>query len=280
MTMNLINSAIVLQVEQSEIKAVVDRMTAIKEREGNPEGIEILKFNNTVACYSKTMPWPQFNTVKGLTEQDLEHLDEIIAFYEDKNRKVQFELVPSASVPVVFEALSKRGFAQSGFHTSLYRTLPLSEADLGQCAFFQGRQPERELVVRPLKPHEIEEYAAIHCYGSGLGESGIIPVAANNKVLLGRAGWHFFMGLIDGEPAGVGVQYIQDGISNLTFAATLTEHRGLGIQQALIHRRLQEAVSQGCHLAVSQAAYLSPSHRNMQRMGMSIAYTRATWIRQ
>ncbi|MNJ58778.1 hypothetical protein D3C77_544310 [compost metagenome] len=40
-------------IEKSELNYMLDRMKTIQERPGNPEGVE-------------TMPWPAFNTVKGI----------------------------------------------------------------------------------------------------------------------------------------------------------------------------------------------------------------------
>ncbi|MDO3412479.1 GNAT family N-acetyltransferase [Saccharibacillus sp. CPCC 101409] len=61
-------------VEQSEIDYMTDRMLAIQGRAGNPEGVEIATFGGATAFYSRTMPWPSFNTVKGLTDAGILHV--------------------------------------------------------------------------------------------------------------------------------------------------------------------------------------------------------------
>jgi len=64
-------------IEQSEIDYMADRMTAIRDRPGNPEGIEIARFGEVVCFYSETMPWASFNTVKGLRSGDADKLEKI-----------------------------------------------------------------------------------------------------------------------------------------------------------------------------------------------------------
>ncbi|WP_374020501.1 hypothetical protein ABU162_13305 [Paenibacillus thiaminolyticus] len=50
------------------------------------------QFGHAVCFYSKTMPWPSFNTVKGLRTSDIEYIDDMIRFYRERARKPQFEL--------------------------------------------------------------------------------------------------------------------------------------------------------------------------------------------
>ncbi|WP_245809791.1 hypothetical protein [Cohnella massiliensis] len=115
-----LNERIVREIERSEIAFATDRMTAIKERPGNPEGVEIARIGGAVCLYSRTMPWPSFNTVKGLRDEDAARLDEIAAFYRERDRNVQFEIVPGLIGPDLLKALAGRGLYPSGFHASMY----------------------------------------------------------------------------------------------------------------------------------------------------------------
>ncbi len=49
------------------------------------------------------------------------------------------------------------------------------------------------------------------------------------------------------------------------------------MQTALIAVRIAEAEAAGCDLVCSQAAFGSPSQRNLERAGLSVAYTKAVW---
>jgi GNAT superfamily N-acetyltransferase len=51
------------------------------------------------------------------------------------------------------------------------------------------------------------------------------------------------------------------------------------VQRALLEARIEWARAQGCDLAVSMAQPGSASHRNIERFGFRIAYTRTKLIR-
>ncbi|PZD97321.1 GNAT family N-acetyltransferase [Paenibacillus sambharensis] len=266
MSQILPSEAIVRAIAASENDYMFDRMTAIQARPGNPEGVEIGRFGSALCLYSATMPWPSFNTVKGFTSENLPFLDDILAFYTSKARNAQFEMVPGLVDGPSLHALAERGFYQSGYHASLYREPSLDlMIDNG------------EIVVKELEEDEFELYAMLHCRGTGLPDNGIPHVAANNKVLYHRPGWKFLVAYLNGIPAATAVMYQNNGAASLTFAATLPEHRGQGLQTALIQRRVVEAAKANSKIVVGQCSFLSQSHRNMERAGMRIGYIRTTW---
>lgn len=263
----LMNPSLAAAIETSEINYMLDRMQAIKQRDGNPEGIEIRRFQEAIAFYSRTMPWGLFNNVKGtIHEADV---DAIIQFYEERKRQFELQFIPSKANTAVFRLLHNRSFYQAGFHTSMYREL--SEVELPD--------DDRQLRVRELREDEFELYAKIHCLGTGLSLDGQSSVASNNRVLHGRDGWRYYIGFYNDEPAAVAVMHMKDQVASLTFAATLPAYRQLGLHTQLLLYRMKVAQSHGCKLIVGQCAYCSNSHRNMERVGMKIAYTRSTWTR-
>ena len=262
---------LVREIEESEMEYMIDRMEAIQSRPGNPEGIEVKRFGSAVCYYSKTMPWPSFNRVKGLRSEDASQLDAIIDFYQSRDRKAQFEIVPSFVDQNLLKSMAERGYYQSGFHNSLYmepRLFGVNEA-----------VDSASIRIEDLQEDQFELYAAIHCRGFGLPDSGIAPVAQNNKVLFERPGWRFFLAYYEAIPAAVGVMFMKDRTASLTFAATLPEFRGKGLQQALLKHRVAEAYRNDCGLVVGQCAFLSQSHRNMERIGMKLGYVRTTWTK-
>lgn len=253
-------------LERSEIDYMVDRMNAIKEREGNPEGIEMVNFGPCTAFYSRTMPWGQFNNVKGPLSKEI--INDIIQFYEERKRNFEIQVTPAHVNPEVMKLLAAKGYYQSGFHTTMY--CEPRKMNIG---------PEDGLVIRELHEDEMDLYSEIHCLGTGLSLDGKPYVAANNQVLYSRQGWKFYLGLHNDVPAAVAVMYIKDQTASLTFAATLPAFRGQGFQSRLIQRRIHEAYDNDCKLVIGQCAYGSPSHRNMERAGMRMGYTRATWTK-
>ncbi|WP_127532147.1 GNAT family N-acetyltransferase [Paenibacillus kobensis] len=253
------------EIERSEIEYMTDRMTAIQSRPDNPEGIEIETFGNAVALYSRTMPWATFNTVKGLTDRDIDYIEPILEFYRQRDRKVQFEIIPSLTDHSVLNRLSELGLYQAGFHCSLVAQPSVLES---------SRDTIR---IEELPEDQFEQYATIHCRGTGLPDDGIPYVAQNNKVLHGRPGWKFYIAYVNESPAAVSVMYIQSEKASLTFAATLPQFRNLGLHQQLLQRRITDAYHSGCRLVVGQCAFLSQSHRNMESAGMKLGYVRTSW---
>ncbi|SFB30165.1 Predicted acetyltransferase, GNAT superfamily [Cohnella sp. OV330] len=274
--------ALVRDIEASEIAFMTDRMLAIRDRPGNPEGIEIARFGNAACFYSKTMPWPAFNTVKGLTEADADAIDSIVAFYRERGRAVQFEAVPALASPIVLKKLTEAGFYPSGIHTSMYMEPERREArheGPGSIQESGTGSGSGSISIEALREDQLELYASIHCKGTGLPDAGIPSVAANNRVLYGRPGWQFYLAYADGVAAGAGVLFIQNDKASFTFAAVLPAYRNRGLHRLLLDKRIDAAHRSGCKIAVSQCAYLSQSQRNMDRAGMKLGYVRTTWTR-
>lgn len=265
----LSNESFMNEIEQSEIDYMVDRMRSIQLREGNPEGVEIVRIGHATCFYSKTMPWPMFNTVKGLRNEDHDLIEPILSFYRERERKPRIELVPSLVNSKFMAKLTGQGFYQSGFHASVYID-----------PMHYQIEEQQSITIRELGSDEFDVYATIHCLATGLGTEGIPYVSMNNRILHDRKGWRFYLASVNDTPAAVGVMYMQDGIASLTFGATHPEYRNRGLQQALIKHRIEAANRAQCRLVVSQCAFLSSSHRNMERSGMRIGYIRATWERE
>jgi acetyltransferase (GNAT) family protein len=62
--------------------------------------------------------------------------------------------------------------------------------------------------------------------------------------------------------------------------STLPEYRGRGIQTAAIGRRLNRAITEGCDLAVVVTLGNTTSQRNAERMGFTLAYSKATVVKE
>ncbi|MDG0791802.1 GNAT family N-acetyltransferase [Cohnella ginsengisoli] len=272
--------ALIRDIEASEIAFMTDRMLAIQDRPGNPEGVEIARFGNATSFYSKTMPWPAFNTVKGLVEADADAIDSIVAFYRERGRAVQFEAVPALASPLVLKKLTEAGFYPSGIHTSMYMEPERREERQEEPGIIHhSGTGGGSISIEPLQEDQLELYASVHCKGTGLPDAGIPSVAANNRVLYGRPGWQFYLAFADGVAAAAGVLFIQNDKASFTFAAVLPAYRNKGLHRLLLDRRIDAAHRNGCTIAVSQCAYLSQSHRNMERAGMRLGYVKTTWTR-
>ena len=104
-------------------------------------------------------------------------------------------------------------------------------------------------------------------------------VAARENVMAIRQipGWEGWMVSKDGVPvAGFGL-FIRDGVAFLSSAATLPEHRRLGIQRSLIARRLLRALELGAERIVTYAHREGTSLKNLLSLGFEAESIRHTF---
>lgn len=263
----LMDTELAARIRQSEIDFTTSRISSIGERQGNPMGVDIRTFGHATAFAVKDMPWPTFNVVKGITDEDAGYVEDIVRFYRERQIAFQLDIDPAASGKQLFQALVRHGMCQQAFHAVLYGP-PLQETPTLP-AHIRIEEIENEA--------DFEAYAEVHCVASGMSVAHKHHFVANNIGLLHRPGWRLFLACDNGIPAAVGVMHAIGSIASCTLAATVPEHRNRGLHRALLQKRMYEAAQAGCGLVVAQAAFAGTSHRNMERSGMRTAWTRAVW---
>jgi GNAT superfamily N-acetyltransferase len=100
---------------------------------------------------------------------------------------------------------------------------------------------------------------------------------------VGRRGWTHYLTFDGRRTVGVGTLYVEDGVGWLGWGGTLPSHRGRGGQSALLARRINDAIAQGCRwLTVETAEDLprkpSPSYRNVRRAGFRVLFLRPSHV--
>lgn len=256
------------RIIQSEADFFNSRISSIGERDGNPEGVEIRTFGQTAAFYIKTMPWGLFNSVKGFTRDDAGSLDEIMAFYRERNRPFQLDIDPSGAGPECLKTLAEHGLYQAGFHAVLYGLPSPTPPTL----------PPAVTIIELEDEADFDRFAGVHCVGSGMDIAHKHHFANNNIGLLGRPGWRLYLALWNGVPAAVAMMHTANNIASFTLAATAPDYRQKGLHTALLHWRLHEACKAGCELVAAQTSFGSSSQHNMERAGLKLAWTRAIWV--
>ncbi|HKM86242.1 MAG TPA: GNAT family N-acetyltransferase [Terriglobales bacterium] len=78
---------------------------------------------------------------------------------------------------------------------------------------------------------------------------------------------------------GAGLIIPDHKIVGLYGAATLQPYRGRGLQTAILWRRLKLAAQAGCEYAVIVTQGGTTSMRNAERLGFTLAYSKATLIK-
>ncbi|SES30964.1 GNAT family N-acetyltransferase [Psychrobacillus sp. OK032] len=256
-------------IEQAEIQTLQSRLTAIQAIEGNPMGVHQLVKGKTNAFAVKNIPGPAFNTVRGLNENDIPYLDALVDFYEKFSIDFRVEITPTNSSDSLFRALTNKGFYQTGFHASF----------IGRGVEKRSQINQPYIEVCSLKRDDFDLFASIYVEGFGLPSFIRNGIKQNNEVLFDVPGWDFYVAYVKDMPAGIAVLFVQNEMATLAAAATLPEYRGMGVQSTLIQKRIQVAIKRGAKHITSEAAFGSASHRNMERAGLKLAYTKALWER-
>lgn len=137
---------------------------------------------------------------------------------------------------------------------------------------------EPRLPLELCRADEAEAFAALVSHGLGLTPGAGALLAT----LVQRPRWHVYVARERGVPVATGALFVLGEIGYLGYAATRPSHRGLGLQRALIARRLRVANALGCTLVASEtgapvAGEPNPSEHNLRALGLELVAVRANW---
>jgi hypothetical protein len=138
--------------------------------------------------------------------------------------------------------------------------------------------PAPEIDVKPVPTDRLEDWADL----SARAWTSDRPEFSSffddlKRIAPAREHTSCFLAALGGVPAAAAVLTVHKRVALLSSSATLPEFRCRGMQNALIAARSLHAAGQGCDLAMLVAEPGSMSHRNAQRQGFNVAYTRSKW---
>jgi ribosomal protein S18 acetylase RimI-like enzyme len=223
-------------------------------------GVRVERFGAAEASLNPSLADVDFmNTVMGLYPEDAEVLGAILAFYAEAGVRPWLELPPAPGFDALSEPLADAGAVPVGFHTMLYGA---------------ARRAERDPRVREARPDEAAEFGDVLLRGHGAPDDAprthIVAWAE-------RSDSRMYVAEVDGRIGAAGALVLHDDLAYLANASTLPEARGRGLQSALIAARVDAAARAGIALVSAQAAWSSPSQRNLERAGLRVAYTKTVW---
>ena len=251
----------------AELAYTLSRMQILERIPGNPVGIEYRPIaEGTVALMARHIPSPTFNTVVGLRAGQAKHIAPLAAWYRDSGVKGRFAVVPGDGDAALVQALARVGYHQSGFHTSL----------IGE-PYADETAPDGVTVELVANADVMEDFLVAYISGWGFPPKDHAQFKANVRPWLGQPGWTLYLVRCDGKPAAAGVLYVDAKVGYLADSATDPQFRRRGAQTALLRRRLRDAGAAGVDFVCSGAEFLSASHRNMERVGLRVQFTRAIW---
>ena len=202
-----------------------------------------------------------------LTADDLDRIEQ---FYRERNAPSQVDLTPLHR-PEVFEMFKERGYGIAELNNVLYRRLdPTEEFPVPPHHFQIRRSPTDEAEVAG----SIVE-SAFFPDGAPEAFRGLItPLYQMENALP-------FVAAVDGKPVACGTGLIvpEHKVFALCGAGTLNAYRGRGLQTALLRARMQAARDAGCEYAVVVTQGGTISQRNAERLGLRVAYSKVTVIK-
>lgn len=111
----------------------------------------------------------------------------------------------------------------------------------------------------------------------------VFGLSYENSILLndfvGRSNWSHYIAYDQGYPIAAAAMFRLGEVAWLGFMGTRIDHRGKGAQNALVTRRIFDAVSSGCKWIVSDTlehSFTGPNRSltNLERLGFQVAYWR------
>jgi hypothetical protein len=241
------------------------KLRAYQIRPGNSNSIQFATFGS-----ARAMRFPSvgaFNRVYGFGPKLLEHLPSIIRFYAETQTAFELWMAPTEATELVTGELVRCGFVPWNYHTKFYADLDELEPLV---------HPSR-VEVEQVGAAQLEEYLDVLLAGWGFPQEHLEAAKDNMRLRLTIPGIYLFMARLEGRPIGGAVLYRSKETAYLAEAAVRVEDRNRGGQLKLMEARLQFARELGCKLVVGGADFGNSSFRNMQRIGLKIAFTDITW---
>jgi len=253
---------------------MVSWLGALGAPPGNPFAAEVCQLGGAIALFGRRLG-PLFNRVLDFSEGDVSVMDEAVRLYAERGLPCRVDLNPYAVGASTFAHLVEAGFRPFRYHEHLYGVPLVLESPVNLA--------RDSVEVRVAGEADREVWADVWRRGflevTGIAEADGELVAEATSNLAADPQWTLFLALCDGNPAGAAGLHVSNDVGSLVFAGTDPAFRGRGCQTALLRARLRKAATMGCELVAAQAALNAQSSRNMQRAGLSIAYTRAFWVR-
>jgi hypothetical protein len=261
MNVPILTSALVDRIVDADNNVTLSRLRSIAKIEGNPMGAAAREFGHVLATMMPKFPERWWDRVGGLATGDEGLVDYILAWYHDARIGCMFDIVPPRSNELLLKTLAERGLFQSGFRSVLYGT-PMSS------------QPTPDPKIRVTEEGSSKLFLDL---AVGTGFIGVDQEIWREYARAQFSESRCYIAFVNGEPAAHAVMQISNRTATFGFGATLERYRGHGCQLALLRARLADASKAGCDLAIVQASPGSTSQRNIERVGMRVAFTKAIW---
>jgi GNAT superfamily N-acetyltransferase len=139
--------------------------------------------------------------------------------------------------------------------------------------------PAPGVEVRPLRPGEERRWAELF-FLAYLGRPASSELELSGGLGIVRTpGNTCFLVLQNGEPRGVGVVSVTEGVALLSADGVVPLYRGQGLQLALIHARMAWAAERGADVVTASTEPATASQRSYEKAGFRCAYPKIVMVR-
>ena len=253
----------------------VERFEAVRLCRATRLADATLAIAGGTACRRADCTWLNVAAGMGLrTDVSRDDIDALAAWYDELGVGSRVE-IPDRAHPSLIEHLGRAGYRLRSLVAVLARNAspPLPPEPLPP-----------GLEIRRLSAQDI---AACEEVATALTTSFVAPgttpspgdIRANTEGLAHPEAYAFGA-YVDGRCAGGGVLDVRADVACLWGAAVVPEFRRRGIQRAMIVHRMLIAAEAGARTIVIEATAGGPTHRNAERLGFRLAYTRAMVFRE
>jgi len=259
--MGLLTEDLSLRIERALSLAAQSRLSHVQELPGNPLGIEMRHWDCVSANLVRrdVLYYRHFNSVREVRRGDEVHVDGALTWFRSQDKACTVHLCPEAN-EVLRDHLEQGGLRQSWLMAVM-------------CATPVAIEPRPTAVHVQASRGPSESFLTLWLDGTPPEERDFLRRVA----LAEFADWHCYVAFVEARPVAFAALYPCDAIGVMASAWTAPEFRGRGCQTALLRERINHTAEAGMDLVVSHAAAGSASQRNMERLGLQVAYTEAIW---
>jgi hypothetical protein len=234
----------------------------------DPDAPKAAQFGQTVAVKAKT--GRPCNDVFCFGYEDIDRLDDILAFYAVDDLEPRFYLAPMGFRKEVAAVLTAAKFVQYDYEQAILYGLP---------ATAPAPLPAGVTIERVITDN-LEEFVRTTADGFEWPNDWRDAAMQGVRSSFTPDGYRF-LARYEGQAAGVGSLGVgEDGVARLNEGAVIPKFRRKGCHLALVHHRLYAAHTLGCNFVLGAASFNSPSFQNQQRAGLRLAYIESEWRRQ